>query len=48
MVREGYKRLIEDGGRAKMIVMSNTTPNLELLSKLFAHPLEPLNYMVIQ
>ena len=29
-----------------MVVIPNTTPDLELLSELFAHPLEPLNYMV--
>ena len=29
-----------------MVVIPNTTPDLELLSELFAHPLEPVNYMV--
>ena len=31
-----------------MVVMPNTTPDLELLLELFVHPLEPLDYMVIR
>ena len=31
-----------------MVVMPNTTSDLEPLLELFAHPLEPLDYMVIR
>ena len=31
-----------------MVVMPNMTPDLELLLEHFAHPLEPLDYMVIR
>ena len=48
MVREGYERLGGWRQRAKMVVMPNTTPDLELLLELFAHLLEPLDYMVIR